>query len=305
MELINDTLAARVEIEECIKRSGFAPEHNFGYYRWLEEPGRKNVFLKFAGKSGILAQHNEKLRTWYFISLPIAGEDARLRLLVEAIGCILSNNAKKINIEVSPEFKKQLALELKGSNFRIGRNNYVYYWPVFDMKNWNGCDLKGKEWKKIRNIRNRFYRLNKVVAKDSREISPEKLKKIINEWIKKRSGADRPLYHRYLNMIGLNFDGVGFARSLIVNSEPCSITAGWRIPNSNDYYSAVGIYNPKISDAGEAANLDDLLFLKKKKFDKVDFGGSSKTLLQFKKKFKPSFIYKTCSFPVLTKKFVP
>lgn len=301
MEFIKNTLDARNEIEACIKKNGFAPEHNFGYYQWLQEPGKENVFLKFPNKSGILAQHNEKLKTWYFVSLPVTGKAAGIKLLADAIDSILSDNAKKINLEITPQLKKHLAMALKGSNFRIGRNNYVYYWPVFDMKSWDGYGLKGKKWKKLRNIRNRFYKLNNVDAKESREISKQKLEKIVKDWIKKRSGIDRPMYERYLNMIRQDFDGVDFARSLIVNGEPCSITAGWRIPNSNDYYSAVGIYTNKFAGIGEAANLDDLFFLKKKKFENVDFGGSGKTLLQFKKKFKPSSIYETYSFPVFRK----
>ena len=300
MELINNTLDARKEIEACIKANGFAPEHNFGYYQWLEESGRENVFLKFAGKTGILAQQNEKLKVWYFISHPIAREQESLKTLVEAVDCILSSGAKKINLETAPELKRQLAMALKG-RFRVGSNNFAYYWPVFDMKSWDGCELKGKKWKKIRNIRNRFYKSHNVVVKDPRGMDASKLKDVVSQWVKKRTNIDRPFYQRYFNMIKNNFDGVLFARTMVVNKEPCSITAGWRIPNSNNYYSGIGIYNYKFKDIGEIANLDDLFFLKKKNFDKVDFGGSGKNLLHFKKKFRPTSIYKTYSFPVFRK----
>lgn len=300
MELINNTLDARREIEECIKRNGFAPEHNFGYYTWLEEPGRSNVFLKFPGKSGILAQKNEKLRTWYFISLPVAKENERLAILAEAVDLVLSNYAVKINLETTPELKKQLTAALKG-RARTGGNNYIYCWPVFDMKNWDGHELKGKKWKKIRNIRNRFYKSNKVQVKDSKDVNPDKLRNIVSEWVRRRTNIDRPFYQRYFNMIKNNFDGVLFARTMIVNKEPCSITAGWKIPNSSNYYSGIGLYNYKFRDIGEIANLDDLFFLKKKNFDAVDFGGSGSTLLKFKQKFKPTSIYKTYSFPVFGK----
>lgn len=302
MEIINDTAAARNEIEEAIRKNGFAPEHNYGYYQWLEEAGRENVFIRFPGRRGILSQYNSKINTWYFVSMPISEEKHRLRVITDAIGMLFEeNNAKKVMLELTPDLKAQLADAFKNSKFRIGHNNYTYYWPVFDMKSWDGYTLKGKKWKKIRNIINRFYKENKVLVKDSRKIKAEKLKVIVHDWLRRRNSIDRPLYHRYMNMIGCNFDGADFARTLVVNNEPCSITCGWRIPNSKDYYSSVGIYNYKVQYIGEAANLDDLFFLKKKGFEKIDFGGSGKTLLQFKNKFRPSSIYKTYSFPVTKK----
>lgn len=302
MDLITDLAKNRSEIEKCIKGNGFAAEHNYGYYTWLEEPGRKNIFIKFPGNSGILAQHNPKLNTWYFISLPIAKKAERINLIVESIKFLFeAKKAKKVMVELPSELKSKLSSMLKSSKYRIGRNNYVYYWPVFDMKKWNGDELSGKTWKKLRNIKNRFYKLNKVAVEDSRKISPERLKKIVHDWVKKRTNIDRPFYHRYLNMVRENFNGVEFARTLLVNNEPCTITAGWRIPNSNDYYSGIGVYNYKFSDIGEIANLDDLVFLKKKKFEKVDFGGSGPTLLNFKKKFQPAYIHKTFSFPIVRK----
>ena len=302
MDLISDVENSRKEIEECINHNGFAPEHNYGYYQWLEESGRENIFLKFPNKSGILGQYNEKLNAWNFISMPIAKEEDRLMMIVKSLDYLFEKKrAKKVSLELTLEFKKKLGLALKDFKLRVGGNNYIYHWPVFDMKKWDGHELKGKKWKKIRNIKNRFHRENKVVVKDARDIQDEKLRQIVNDWIRKRNGIDRPLFLRYFNMIKYKFDGVDFARTLVVNNEPCSITAGWRIPNSNDYYSGIGIYNYKFKEIGEIANLDDLIFLKKKKFGKVDFGGSSKNLLQFKKKFFPSFIYKTYSFPVLGK----
>ena len=50
---------------------------------------------------------------------------------------------------------------------------------------------------------------------------------------------------------------------------------------------------------GEIANIDELNSLKRKNFDYVDFGGSDKVLLRFKKKFKPEKIYKTYTFSIV------
>jgi len=302
MELISDTLNAQKEIEDCINTNGHANEHNYGYYQWIEEPPRKNVFIKFEKKRGILAQYSDNTKSWYFISTPIAKKEESIILMLESLDFLFKKKkAKKVMLELNSNLRKMLISAIKNSSLSIGQNNYVYHWPVFDMKNWNGYELKGKKWKKIRNIRNSFYKLNRVSVEDSRNVPSENLRKIVNDWLKQRSGIDRPMYRRYFNMVSQNFNGVDFARTLIVNEEPCSITAGWKIPNSNNYYSGVGIYNYKHKHIGEISNLDDLLFLKKKGFEEVDFGGSGKTLLQFKMKFNPSYIYKTYSFPVVRK----
>ncbi len=302
MEIIENPQSSRKEIEACIKRNGHAPEHNFGYWMWLEEKGRNNIFLKFQSNEGILAQYIPKQNCWFFVSLPIAKEKNRIQILVEAISNLFKKNIKKINIELPSGMKREFSKQLKNSSFKIGFNNYVYHWPVFDMRQWGGEGLKGRKWKKLRNIKNRFYKNNKVKVADSRKISKEELKKIVHEWIKRRTNQDLPFFQRYLNMIDLGFDGVKYARTLIINRQPSSITAGWEIPNSNDYYSGVGIYNYRFENIGELSNLDDLFFLKAKNYEKVDFGGSGKTLLKFKMKFRPSYIYKTYSFPVVRRK---
>ena len=89
----------------------------------------------------------------------------------------------------------------------------------------------------------------------------------------------------YLNFIKNDFEGTDMARSVVVNNEPCTITAGWKIPNSNNYYSAIGLYNYKYGGLGEIANIDDLTQIKKEKYEYADFGDSTESLLQFKKKF--------------------
>ena len=92
------------------------------------------------------------------------------------------------------------------------------------------------------------------------------------------------------------------ARALYINNEHCSISGGWRIPNSNDFYCGIGIFNYKYKNLGEFINLDDLLHLKKKGYGNVDFGGSDKATLNFKKKLRPEKIYKTHVFSISRKK---
>ena len=149
MEIISDTLNAREEIEDCIRSNGSAPEHNYGYYQWLEEPGKKNIFLKFPNKNGILAQYKSKIDTWYFISIPIAQQKDRLKIFIESLEYIFSNkNAKKVMAELTEELRSQLISALKNSKLRVGHNNFIYHWPVFEMRNWDDS-LQGKDWKKV------------------------------------------------------------------------------------------------------------------------------------------------------------
>ncbi len=298
MEIIKDPSAHRQEIELCISRNGYAAEHNFGYWMWLEEKGRENIFLKFPNNEGILAQFIQNQDYWFLISSPIAKEENRLKILIEAVQELFKQNIKKINIELTPQMKKEFSKQVKKLGFRVGGNNYVYRWPIFDMNEWDGLGLKGRKWKKLRNINNRFYKTYKVDVVDSVNFPKEELKNIVHDWIKRRTTQDLPFFQRYLNMIDQNFDGTLYARSMIINGQPCSITAGWMIPNSNIYYSGVGLYNYKAENIGEVCNLEDLFFLKAKKFEMVDFGGGGKNLTAFKMKFKPTSVYKTYSFPV-------
>jgi hypothetical protein len=159
--------------------------------------------------------------------------------------------------------------------------------------------LRGKEWKKIRNIRNRFYKQHKVKVVDTKKVPKEELRRILDDWLKRRNAHDRVEKHYYVNLIENNLKGVDMAKTLIVDGKPCSITAGWKIPNSNNYYSSIGILDYSYEGLGEVTNIEDLKRLKRENYDYVDFGGSDKVLLYFKKKFKPEKIYKTYIFSIV------
>ena len=62
----------------------------------------------------------------------------------------------------------------------------------------------------------------------------------------------------YLNLINNDFKGIDIAKTLYVDGRPSTITAGWRIPNSNNYYSAIGIVDYSYPGLGEVVNIDDL-----------------------------------------------
>jgi len=87
-------------------------------------------------------------------------------------------------------------------------------------------------------------------------------------------------------------------RILVIDDEPCTVTAGWKIPNTKNYYSAIGLYNYKYDGLGELANIDDLNQIKNENYKYADFGDSDASLLQFKKKFGPESFYRTYWFHI-------
>ncbi len=306
MKIIEDVLNSKELIESCISKYGTSPEHNFRYYLNIEETGAKNVFISFGKDKGIIAQRfaNE----WIMVGEVLAPEDERVELLFEAIGSV----SEKFVVEASESFRKKL-IERAGKNFVMTEPRFVLYWPVFDFSKWNGDKLEGGDWKKLRNIRNQFLKRNKVEVLDSVSIPKEKLAALVMDWVAERRHTglevdrrsnNKAFYDRYLNMIKDGFAGMKLAKSVVVNGEPCSITAGWEIPNSNhDYYSAVGLYSYKYEGLGEFANMEDLALLKGMGYRTVDFGGSPKSLLEFKMKFKPTEVYKTYTFSIQKNQF--
>lgn len=299
MRVIKDIKKNRKIIKSSIKKYGYAAEHNYFHYLNSEGKHNKSIFFNFNGK-GIMT-HLYKDKWWYMFAEALAPENQRLKPFFKFLDYALKNKKhKKVVIEATKEFRREIIKNIDKRKYKVCSTNYILYWPVFNMNKWNH-KLKGKKWKKLRNIRNRFYRAYNIRVVDSRNVAKEKLKKIVDEWIKKRRATDEVEHDEYYNMIDNNFRGLDSARSIIVNNKPCTITAGWKIPNSKNYYSAIGIFNYSYNYIGELANLDDLINLKKKGYKYVDFGGSNKILLKFKKKFKPHNLYKTYIFSIVRK----
>jgi len=303
LKVIYDVVRHQKKIKEAIRKYGHFAEHNYLHYLHNENCRNKNVFFDFGNNKGMLMQLDKKNNIWsLFPNGILAPKSERLDLFLEAANYILKKQkAKKFVVEVLEDMRKDILTKLKTINsFRACSNNYVLYWPVYNMNSWD-LSLKGGKWKKLRNIRNRFYNVNRVRVKDSKDVPREELRKILFDWLKRRSYNDRVDEEYYLNLIDNNFKGVDMAKTMYVNGEPCTITAGWKIPNSNGYYSSIGILNYSCPGLGEAANIDDLNRLKKKGFDYADFGGSERVLLYFKKKFRPDKIYKTYIFSIVRK----
>lgn len=300
MDVIYDTVENKNKILKSIRKYGFSPEHNYNYYQNEQTKTKKNVFFLFDKGNGVLAQRTANGRRWYVIAGALAPEEERMQIILRFLDYVFrKRKTEKVWVEFKEDFRSKL-LDFFNTNkkYRACRVNTVLLWPVFDMRKWDGHKLRGKSWKKMRNIKNNFYRLHDVEVRNSSEFSKEQLNKIVKEWIKRRSQYDKTHARSYFNLINNHFEGYDFARTMVVDDEPCTITCGWRIPNSDNYYSNTGILNYKCSGLGEISNWEDLVHLKKRGFRYVDFGGSDEYLLNFKMKFRPHKIYKTYIFSI-------
>ena len=303
MKEIKDTKKYREDIQKAIRRYGHCAEHNYYHYQYYEEDKEKNIFFKLENSKGILSSYDQKNNFWYlFPSGILSPKEERFKILIKFLDYTLKRKkGKKLFVEVNEDFRKEILKKLKNlKSYRACSSPFILYWPLYNMSKFD-AELGGKEWKKLRNIKNRFYKQHKVKIIDAEKIPKEELKKILDVWLKRRNAHDRVEKHYYVNLIENNLKGVDMAKILIVDGKPCSITAGWKIPNSNNYYSSIGILDYSYEGLGEVANIEDLKELKRKNYDYVDFGGSDKVLLYFKKKFKPEKIYKTYIFSIVRK----
>jgi hypothetical protein len=301
LKIINDVSKHQNKVRASIKKYGHFAEHNLGHYLYSEGKKEKNIMFDYGRDKTVLTQYDSESKVWnLFPNGILAPENERFELLLQSAYYILKErNAKKFSVEVSEDLKRLLRDKFKIRNgIRACNYTYVLYWPLYNMRAWD-TKLKGSRWKKLRNLKNSLYRKNNVRVVDSKNVPKEKLRGMIDSWLRRRRDNDFVDKDYYLNLIDNGFKGVDIAKTIYVNGKPCTISAGWKIPNSNNYYSSIGILDYSYAGLGEVANIDELNRLKKEGYEYVDFGGSDKVLLSFKKKFKPEKIYKTYLFSIV------
>lgn len=300
MKIYDDIVKARRKVTSSINKYGFSPDHNYYNYLYTQNTGKKCIFFDFGQAKGVIAFYNKRNSIWRVINGIFAPKADRMTVLKDFIDwAFKKKKSRKIFIESSEDFKVEVFKKLKNSyKFNV---NYLLHWPVYDLSNLDG-KLSGKKWKKLRNINNRFFKSFKVEIKNPRRVNSDILKNILFGWTRRRYPRDRANFDYYVNAINNKFMGFSVLRAISLNGEVCSFSGGWVVPNSKIFYCGVGIFNYKHKDLGDFVNLDDLLHLKKLGYKYVDFGGSEKSLLHFKKKFGPARIYKTYVFSVSRKK---
>lgn len=300
MDVISDIVGSKGLIEDSINKYGNSAEHYYYCYLYNIEEQEKPYFFRWDDDKAILAKHDTHDDEWYIFVGILAPENEAVVLLKECLDYMFSNGAKKVWCEFKTEFRKKVMNELKDSNYKVNNINYTLTWPLFDMKQWTGEKMEGKDWKDMRYYWNKLFKNHKV---DFREYSPEDkdiLKAIVKQWKGERNGSDKTFDHYYLKTIDNDFIGYN-TRVMIVDDKLCGITAGYKLTNKNYYYSSIGITVKDFDRIGEVANMDDLISLKNQGYEIVDFGGGEKHLTEFKSKFKPTSYYKTHVFSILKK----
>ena len=302
MRLITDVKDHRSILSAAIRKYGHNVEHHLHHYLAMESPKSMLVAFLFPGGMCALAiDQASSLRL--FPDGILAPEKKRYYLLEKILAyALLKKRMKKVVLEASDPFRREILSRIRNSKqFLARRPNDVLHWPVFNMPLFDSR-LKGKKWKKMRNIRNRFVKQHRIRIVDSASVPNGKLRGIVQQWLRKRKHGDVVAEEYYDNVIASGFGGFALAKTVYVDGEPCTITAGWKVKNGKKhYYSAIGILNYRHKGLGEFTNLMDLLLLKRKGYRVVDFGGSGRFLLNFKNKFRPHHLYKTYEFSIVRK----
>ncbi len=294
MRIIEDVIAEKNLIDQCINSNGGMAEHNYRYLLYSAESSRKPVFMHFGGDKGQLALAG---KTWKFITEPISPEAERAGLLAEAVEAAFSSGATKVMMVLREETREKL-ISMLPEKYIARKPSYIYHWPVYNLHTFDPL-LSGAEWKKFRNIKNSFISNHEMQFTDIDSMKKEDMFAIFEKWKERRNAADRIEKDRYINAIENGFKGLDVRKAMIIDGVPCAISAGWRIPNSNSFYMAFGITNYAHKNIGEFLSIMELTMLKDLGYDYMDFGGSDAALLQFKMKFRPEYVYKTIEFYVV------
>src|SRR3989339_1461576 len=270
MEIISDIISNKDIIEKIILEQGHCAEHYYYCFLYNIEPWEKGYCFKWDDKA-ILAKHDTRANEWFVFVGILAPVDEQIKLLKEFLDYAFSNNAKKVWCEFKTDFRKKVINALKDSNHKVNKINYTLVWPVFDMKQWNGDKMEGKDWKDIRYYWNKFFKEHKVEFVDLKDVTKEELKDVVRNVKENRNYNDIFFDQYFIKLIDAEFKGY-HTRILKVNGRVASITAGYKTPFSNYYYSSVGLSVRDIDRIGEISYMDDLIDCKKKGYEFVDFG---------------------------------
>ena len=294
---LNNPTAYKRIVAQAVKRYGHAPEHNVFWYQYEAHPDQKPIFVSWSNGFGLMTYKEEN--AWYVFSEPLAAPKKKIPVLVEFIRHALREKGiKKVVVELTAGTRKLLRQALP-ETLRDASINYTLTWPIFDMTKFNPA-LPGHGLKRLRNVRNKFYRAHRIGVRDARTVAKTDLHRIAEKWKKMRGGTDQTYDHRYRNLIENNFAGTQTARAIFVDGKAAALNASWPITNRpGHYYAGVGIHDYSMPSLGEIMNLEDLEWIKNAGYKTADFGGGEKALTNFKKKFGPSSYYKTFIFSVV------
>jgi hypothetical protein len=296
MEFLDDIEKSRGAIQAAINKYGYAPEHNIEWYACNTEPAQNAIVAVWSDQTALLT-HKEK-NEWYVFSEPVMPvSNAGIRIAEFASRAFEDSTIKKIVFELRKETRKAVLRALP-KTLRACAINYTLIWPIMDMELFDPA-LPGGHWKHIRNANGKFYREHRVEMIDAQNVPPCELFAIIDRWKERRGGGDRAFWHEYRAIIEKHFAPATHAHAMTVDNHVVGLNVGWRIPNTNQYYAAIGIHDYSAPDLGMMLYLEDLKWFKRSGMRNIDMGGGEKQLTQFKNQFLPARWYKTFVFSVV------
>jgi hypothetical protein len=299
MEIISDIANNKGIIDKILSKHACSAEHNYYCYVYNVEPWQLPYVFLFDGQYMILAKYDKKGDEWYFVVEPVAPQDRKVACLIEALEYVFSKKIKKVWLELETKTRAQLLSSLKEHPYlKANKINYTLTWPVFQLDQWNGDKMEGKDWKDLRYYWNKFFKEHKVEFVKADKVAKDDMKKLVYDWKMNRTTGDRAYIEYFLHAIENGFAGYDINRIMLVDGKVGAITAGF-MSREGYYYSSIGLYDKSIDRSNEIANMDDLINLKKLDYKIVDFGGVEKKSLEFKKKFRPTYYYKTHIFSIV------
>lgn len=238
---------------------------------------------------------------FHVISEPFVPLEEKEDIFLAVLHYIFSQKTiKKLLVEDwTFDLKRRIEAKLPALSL-VARRGATFVWPVLQLSDFDE-HLRGRKWKRMRYIKNIFFKKPQLSVKDASEVDKSCLKQLVQLWKSQKRSGERVYDYQYINAIERQFIGCDIKKVVLLDGKPVALTAGWRIANSGGYYSFLDIHNYNCQYAGEFANLIVLLELKQKQFSFIDFGGSDKRLFAYKMKFHPSNSYKTSSFYIARK----
>ena len=236
---------------------------------------------------------------WHTIAEPISSIKDKLNILKKSLKTIFQEkNAQRVVCEdYSKEFSKEVKNSIKDLGLRAVRPSDILYCPVYNLAELPQ-NLDGKKFKSIRYAKSRCSRY-KIKFKDPLKIDKGVLLELVNTWIQKRKAQDEILANDYIKFIETGFPGCDIRRAFFVDNSLKGLTVGWHIPNSQAHYLFLNIHDYSDSYLGDFITIEHFLEARRRGYKMLDFGGSDKKSLMFKKKFNPSSIYKMYTFSIM------
>lgn len=298
MEFYTDIEKARPLIEESIKKFGHVAEHNLEYFIHWGVDYAERMFVRFPDGSGLLTFRDRN--KWEIFVEPLSPQEKKIPMLLEFFAHAFSlPEIKKVKLELRTETRRQLLASLP-SHLRVLRVTYSLTAPVYNLRLYDSA-LPGGHYKDLRNARNAFYRDHAVAVVDARTVPKEDLHVLVASWKRNRPPRDRAFPNMFHAFIDDGFRGTSSARVFRVDSRIVGLNAGWAIPNSRAYYTAIGLHDYSVKDMGDILSLEDLDFLKRAGYDYADLGGSWRSAIGYKLKYGEPKLYKSFIFSVVRK----